>query len=459
MISIRRRLFIALLAATGMVWLSAVIWIQHSTRQEVSHVLDRRLEESARMVASLIGRQGLPGAVHDAQPGAGGLFGPDEPLFSRQLVCQVWGLDGRLKSESAGAPAEPLAAEAASGFSQRDIRTEAGLQHWRVYTYVDEALGIRVMVGDALAVREGLVNGVVIGLLAPALLILPVLALLIWLGVGRGLQPLSEFARLLRNRSAQDLRPLPAEGAAAELTPMIAALNGLFARVEGQREREQSFTAFAAHELKTPLAGLKTQAEIAAMAPDEATRAHALAQISRGVARTDRLARQLLDLTGAEAAAPPQEALSPLRQILSDVLQDLKNLSQNLGVPITCDLPPEAAEALVGPMLAPALRNLVENALQASPRGEAVSIRVGVAGEELRILISDRGPGIAPEDRPRITERFYRGRRQKSGGGSGLGLTIAEAAAARMGGSLTLAPAIGGGESAELRLPLRRGSA
>lgn len=455
MISIRRRLFIALLAATGMVWLSAVIWIQYSTRQEVSHVLDRRLEESARMVASLIVRQGLPGAVHDPQAGVAGVLGPDEPLFSRQLVCQVWGLDGSLKSESAGAPSEPLAAEAASGFSQREIRTETGPQQWRVYTYVDEALGIRVMVGDALAMRDGLVSGVVMGLLAPALLILPALALLIWLGVGRGLQPLSEFARLLRARSAQDLRPLPTKGVPRELSPMIGALNGLFARVEGQREREQDFTAFAAHELKTPLAGLKTQAQIAKMAPDEETRAHALRQILRGVERTDRLARQLLDLTAAEASEQPTGPCPKLGSIVKDVLRDLRDMAALRGITLRLELQSETEMACVGSLLAPALRNLVENALQASPEGEEVVLTAAVKDDALLLCVADRGPGIPDEDRPKITERFFRGGRPKSGTGSGLGLSIVEATALRLGGSLTLAPRADGGEEARLALPLR----
>ncbi|RRH73789.1 sensor histidine kinase [Falsigemmobacter faecalis] len=455
MISIRRRLFIALLAATGMVWLSAVIWIQYSTRQEVSHVLDRRLEESARMVASLIGRQGLPGAVHDPQAGVAGVLGPDEPLFSRQLVCQVWGLDGSLKSESAGAPSEPLAAEAASGFSQREIRTETGPQQWRVYTYVDEALGIRVMVGDALAMRDGLVSGVVMGLLAPALLILPALALLIWLGVGRGLQPLSEFARLLRARSAQDLRPLPTKWVPRELSPMIGALNGLFARVEGQREREQDFTAFAAHELKTPLAGLKTQAQIAKMAPDEETRAHALRQILRGVERTDRLARQLLDLTAAEASEQPTGPCPKLGSIVKDVLRDLRDMAALRGITLRLELQSETEMACVGSLLAPALRNLVENALQASPEGEEVVLTAAVKDDALLLCVADRGPGIPDEDRPKITERFFRGGRPKSGTGSGLGLSIVEATALRLGGSLTLAPRADGGEEARLALPLR----
>lgn len=407
------------------------------------------------MVASLIGRQGLPGVIHDREAGFAPALGSEEPLFARQLVCQVWGLDGELKSESAGAPAEPLAEKNGSGYSQRQIPTEAGLQEWRVYTYVDETLGIRVMVGDALAMRDGLVTGVIMGLLAPALFVLPALAFLIWLGVGRGLQPLSELTRLLRGRGAQDLQPLPTSGAASELTPMIGALNGLFARVEGQRAREQSFTAFAAHELKTPLAGLKTQAQIAAIAPDDDTRAHALRQILRGVERTDRLARQLLDLTAAEAKDYPPGACPKLGPIVADVLRDLVDMAAGRGVSLMSTLQLRTEAACVGPLLTPALRNLLENALQASPAGEAVSVSARMEEGFLIVTVSDRGPGIPDEDRSQITERFFRGARAKSGTGSGLGLSIVEAAARRMGGSLALAPRPDGGEEASLKLPLK----
>lgn len=193
--SIKTRLFSALLAATGVLWLSAVMWIQYSTREEVGHVLDRRLEESAKMVASLIGRQGLPETPLELSiEGDAAVLEAGSNLLSRQLICQVWGLDGSLKSGSAGAPEEPLAT-GASGFSEKTINTVEGPQVWRVYTYVDGDLGIRVMVGDALSMRDGLVRDVIVGLLAPALFVLPALALLIWIGVGRGLAPLSHMAK------------------------------------------------------------------------------------------------------------------------------------------------------------------------------------------------------------------------------------------------------------------------
>lgn len=448
--SIRRRLCLILLAATGVVWLSAVIWIQHSTRTEVGLVLDRRLQESAQMVASLIRRNG-------------GIAGPDAATlvdeapalpdtgrhdFARQLICQVWGFDGRLKSESDGAPTARLAEQA--GFSEREADGEV----WRVYTHVDAELGIRVMVGDARFMRDRLVQGVVMGLLAPTLLILPLLAALIWLAVRGGLAPLDRLAQALARRPATDLSPLGESRAPAELRPMIEALNGLFHRVEGLRERERSFTAFAAHELKTPLAGLKTQAQIATLAPDAATRDRALAQIARGVDRTDRMVRQLLDMTAAENAidagqAPAQDGA----RILAEVADALAGLAQSRGVTLRLETGGAEWRTTQAALLAPALRNLLENAILASPHGGTVEARLARDGESIRFSVLDRGPGISEADRPHVTERFWRGAANPSGGGSGLGLSIVAAAVQAMGGEMRLVPRKGGGEQAELILP------
>ncbi|SIQ97000.1 two-component system, OmpR family, sensor histidine kinase QseC [Paracoccus thiocyanatus] len=450
MSSIRGRLFVILLAATGLIWLSAVGWIQHSTRTEVGHVLDRRLQESAQMVASLIRRSGgiagpdSAGLVDEA-PALPGTGGHD---LARQLICQVWGFDGRLKSESDGAPSQQLAE--AEGFSEREVDGEV----WRVYSHVDREMGIRVMVGDARAVRDRLVHGVVIGLLAPALLILPLLAALIWLAVRRGLEPLDRLAQALSRRPATDLGALQARRAPAELRPMIEALNGLFRRVEGLRERERSFTAFAAHELKTPLAGLKTQAQVAVLAPDGATRDRALAQIAQGVDRTDRMVRQLLDMTAAENAidAAPACAQDGAR-ILAEVADDLAGLAQLRAVALQLDTGGAAWRTTQAALLAPALRNLLENAILASPAGGIVEARLMRDGETVRFCVLDRGPGISKADRPHVTERFYRGMAHPSGGGSGLGLSIVAAAVKAMGGELRLSPRAQGGEQAEIILP------
>lgn len=457
MTSIRTRLFLILLAATGVLWLSAVLWIQHSTRAEVQHVLDRRLQESARMVASLIARQG---GVSPDTAGAADLapiLGESGThVFSHQLICQIWGFDGELKSESAGSPQARLAGND-SGFSETTVTSDGQDEIWRVYTHVDKKLGIRVMVGDARAVREGLVRGVIIGLLAPALLILPLMAVLIWWAVGSGLYPLAALARHMKQRPATDLSPLADVNAPQELKPLLAALNGLFARVEGQRDREQNFTAFAAHELKTPLAGIKTQAQIAAMAEDPETRAHALRQIQRGVERTDRLVRQLLDMASADGAGPlPAGQTTSGQRLLDEVVQDLRPLAQSRD--ITLRLTPSHSDwsTQSSALLAPALRNLIENAILASPPESAVDIAMTQDDQTLRFTILDRGPGIAAADRAHITERFYRGSRPAGPHGSGLGLAIAAAAVERLGGELELRARAGGGEYAQIRLPVAR---
>lgn len=448
--SIRRRLCLVLLVATGLIWLSAVVWIQHSTRTEVGHVLDRRLQESAQMVASLIRRNGgIAGpdaaTLVDEAPA---LSYSDRHDFARQLICQVWGFDGQLKSESDGAPAVQPAEEA--GFTEREVDGEV----WRVYTHVDAELGIRVMVGDARSVRDGLVRDVAMGLLAPAMLILPLLAALIWLAVRSGLTPLDRLAAALARRKATDLGPIAEARAPTELRPMIEALNGLFHRVDTLRERERSFTAFAAHELKTPLAGLKTQAQIATLVPDAATRDRALAQIALGVDRTDRMVRQLLDMTAAENAidagqAPAQDGA----RILAEVADALAGLARSRGVDLRLETGETEWRTTQAALLAPALRNLLENAILASTHGTTVEARLARDGDRIRFSVLDRGPGISESDRPHVTERFWRGAANPAAGGSGLGLAIVAAAVQTMGGELRLVPRNGGGEQAEVILP------
>lgn len=455
--SIRRRLLVILLAGTGAIWLSAMVWIQHSTRTEVGHVLDRRLQESAQMVASLIRRNG-----GIAGPDAAGLIDaapalPDTGIhdFARQLICQVWGFDGQLKSESDGAPAARLAEQA--GFTERAVDGEV----WRVYTHVDEELGIRVMVGDARFMRDRLVQGVAMGLLVPAILVLPLLAGLIWLAVRGGLAPLDRLAGTLAHRRATDLGPLTETRAASELRPMIAALNGLFRRVETLRERERSFTAFAAHELKTPLAGLKTQAQIATLAADVATRKRALAQIVQGVDRTDRMVRQLLDMTAVEHATGSTGTGTGAEagaRILAGVAQELAGLARARGVTLRVDDGGTDWQCSQPGLLAPALRNLLENAVLASPAGATVEARMQREGDRMRFAILDRGPGISEADRPHVTGRFYRGAASPAGGGSGLGLAIVASATEAMGGELRLCPRPGGGEQAEITLPAGTGT-
>ncbi|WP_368667650.1 ATP-binding protein [Salipiger sp. PrR002] len=439
--SLRLRLFLILALATGGIWFSAVLWIEHSTRAQVQQVLDARLAEAARMVSSLLSDRRIAMAGEGA-PVAIPLDAHGD--YAHQLSCQIWSLQGSLVGQSEGAPQAQLSAAHGTGYSESTVDGET----WRVYTVENTTLGVRVMVGDSLAVRDKLVSGVIEGLLLPLAVILPLLAAAIWVSVGRGLAPMHRLAEALRLRSPGDLGPLPAGPVPAEMRPMRAALDGLFGRLAKAREAERDFTAFAAHELKTPLAGLRTQAQIARIAPDEATRARALQNIERSVDRTDRMVRQLLELSAVESAgeAPGHADLGRLSE---EICADLTPLAEARGVLLRSDVPQGASAPLraSGFLLHAALRNLVENAVQASPEGATVriSLQCGV------LRVEDAGPGIPPDLRARACERFVRG--TAGGDGSGLGLAIAAAAMDRLGGALELPQSCGQGQRAELHLP------
>jgi two-component system sensor histidine kinase QseC len=431
--SISKRLFIILALTTGLVWLSAVVWIYLSTRAEVERVLDARLMEAGRMVSSLIVSQEIRAdPAHDLPLRA-------HSAYDRQLSCQIWSLQGALIGRSDGAPDEKLS-EHEDGFSETVIDGET----WRVYAVTNEELGVRVLVGDSLWIRDRLVNDVIRGLLLPALLILPVLAGLIWLSVRRGLDPLRKIAGDLETRHASDLSPIEGRKTAREIAPVLQSLNGLFARVAGLRERARNFTAFAAHELRTPLAGLKTQAQVALASDDAAIRDQALRQIVVGVDRTGRLVRQLLDMSTIEAfdqverrsAVQAGPVLHVLAEELADPTRDVRvDISPQLDA-LSVEIEPE--------LFTLAARNLIENAVNHSPPGGVVRCLMSETGG---IVIEDDGPGIPDEELPRITERFFRGR-HKAAIGSGLGLAIVELALGRSGWRLQLRNRETGGLSA-----------
>lgn len=445
MTSIRSRLLTILIASTGLIWLFAVAWIYISTQAEVERVLDARLTEAARMVNSLLAERKVEMALAtDTADDAPVQFQFGDASYERQLSCQIWSLDGKLIGRSEHAPSGQLT-QSESGFSQSVINGET----WRVYSIENASLGVRVMVGDSIAVRDRLVGDVVKGLAIPAILILPFLAGAIWISVRRGMRPLNDMATALSSRAANDLQPLPQQSLPDEIVPAVHALNGLFQRVQEAREREKNFTTFAAHELKTPLAGLKTQAQVALASQDGDVHENALRQIAAGVDRTSRLVRQLLDLSSVEASdRAPNASSIRIADIVRRIAADMP--SENARISIGGDL--EASQSTDAVLLTLAIRNLIENALLHSQG----TVQVGIAQDahHLRVSVEDDGPGISEDELPRVTERFFRGR-SKSPTGSGLGLAIVKEAASRLDGRLIFENRLPSGLQATLELPAR----
>lgn len=444
--SLRLRIFMLLAAVTFLVWSAAAAWIYVSTRAQFEDVLDRRLIEAARMVGSLVADAGTP---FERQAAAGAL--PVNP-YSRQLSCQIWSLDGRLIGRSGGAPDEPLAA-GSSGFSERTV----GGEDWRVYSHVDTALGIRVLVGDNLAVRRSLVNDLITGLLVPALAGLLVLGLLIWTAIARGLAPLRAIARELEARDPGDFRPLRSGGGSPELQPMILSIDALFTRLGRLRASERHFIASAAHELQTPLAGLRTHAQIALMADDPVTKEKSLRRIETSVERTSRLVHQLLELAREEGATePPADNWISLAATIDKTREELATALERRNVRLACS--PAAGNAAVFMNengLALVLRNLIENANNHSPDHATIRIDLQKEGDKVALVIDDEGPGIPEAELERVKERFVRSAREK-GPGSGLGLSIVELVLGHSGATLRLSNRSVGGLRASIVFPRER---
>ncbi len=190
--SIRARLFAILIVSTGAIWLSGFAWIYLSSRVEITHLLDRRLMEAARMVVSLVAEPGSIEGGTGVLPPGGLESGASHVSYEHRLSCQIWAFDGHLVGRSSNAPMTKLG-EDVGGFSERVVDGHT----YRVYAEEDATKGVRVFVGDDLGLRQQVVSDLLRGLLVPAAVVLPLIALLIWISIRRGLRPLRRATQLL----------------------------------------------------------------------------------------------------------------------------------------------------------------------------------------------------------------------------------------------------------------------
>jgi len=421
--SMTARLFGLLLLATTVVWACGMAWIYAGSRQELERVLDARLEEATRMVTSLM----VSAGVHVTSGIAGARVANQSVTIHQQdanfrLACQIWSVDGRLVGKSSDAPMTQLT-HVDRGYSNRVIDGS----RWRVFAHVDPALGIRVLVGDSVQHRERLVRELMWGLAIPGIVVLAALSALIWIALREGLEPLRRLTAALAGRSPDALAPLDIGHSPAEIRPVVEALNALFDKVAAAREHERSVTAYAAHELRTPLAGLRTQVQIALAASDPATRYEALRNALTAVDRTTRMARQLLVMAQVDAteARAPQEWINAGSR-LKAVCEEVRKTDQPCSPLIDDSLygcrirvNPDAFHMVV--------RNLIENAMQHAPGTLPPRWSLIAAPAGALLTLEDFGPGIPDDELDLVTQRFFRGR-HKSAIGSGLGLAIADTA-------------------------------
>ncbi len=408
--SLRRRLLFLLSGTVLAAWLATAVFTYFDARKEIGEMLDAHLAQSAGLIAAQL--------EHELDDDRESTV-PRQYKHERKIAFQVWDRKGRLLLRSSSAPETRLQSRS-EGYGDAEIDGK----RWRIFSRWDESRHYLVQVGERYELRNELAESVASHLLHPLYFALPALALLIWLAVGAGLAPLAGIAREVAQRAPDNLAHLDAGNAPREISPLIAALNALFDRLRTSLEQERRFTADAAHELRTPLAAVKTQAQVALGATGEAERGRALANVVSGTDRAARLVEQLLVL----ARLDPQTALPPGQRV------DLQALAQQgvaelapaaAGKGVEAGLAPGEAAPVAGDavLLAVLLRNLLDNAVRYTPPGGEVEVSVKPAAGGVSLAVVDSGPGIPEAERGKVFDRFHRvlGTGEE---GSGLGLSI-----------------------------------
>ncbi len=437
--SLRRRLLAVVLAVMALGWAGVAGLAFRSTHDEADRLFDAQLRQVAETLAAIVAGGEARHVAHELDEHG--------ERYDLPVVYQVWRLEddddasrrggrrgepsgGALLVRSPSAPETALADEA--GFSQRTF----GDRIWRFYLVDHE--GYRVIAGQDHGERYRAAGALAWHLAWPILVGLPLIAAGLWWGVGRALAPVGRVAARVAALVPGRREPLGhQDGLPAEVDPLVAAIDKLIAQVAEVLDKERRFTADAAHELRTPLAALKVQAQLARRTQASDTRDRALDQVLVGVDRMTRLVEQLLTLARLDPAAPPT-GFVPL--ILADVAEAVCAELAPAAVANAQNIEFEGGPGEVAGQrdwLAILLRNLVGNALTHTPAGSRIQVATGSDAEGVWLAVRDDGPGIPATEREQLRARFARGA-GAGHEGSGLGLSIAERIAEVHGGCLAL---------------------
>jgi two-component system OmpR family sensor kinase len=408
-------------------------------RAQIRHVFDGELKQIARAVH--VREDWInAGRMRIARPG-----------FS--FSVRAYDRSGRMYFETVQ-PAIPP--EIAQTFDEGYQFVDATSGRWRLYTYFAPE-GI-VQVGQPLALRDALARDLSLRVVLPLLLLIPVLAIVIIWGLRQGLLPLKRTAQHVSQRDATALDPLPSSDVPGELLPLVDQINGLMMRLGQALDAQRSFLAIAAHELRSPVAALSLQAQVAERAPSELARQAAFAELRSGIERTTRLVQQLLDFARLERGLDQEAAERvDVARIVRETVGLYAPRADALGVDLGADTPPAAYVMGSDAQLRSMIGNLLDNALRYTPRGGMITAAVRGSSETLEVEVTDSGPGIPSLERERVFNRFHRVPGDRTPG-NGLGLSIVKAIVERHAGSLSLGDVHPGsdepGLSVRIKLPV-----
>lgn len=450
----RRQLLIGLITAIVLAWSVVFLYVMRVAEHEVEEIFDASLAQQARVLAALLsheaeeerdtriklenvlselGKETLQRSPtmaqiveeinsEDIEDDYLTLLHPDETKghpYESKIAFLVRYDDNRIMLRS---PNAPEFIQFQKGFHTRDAADTS----WRVFGLEDLDSGLRVLVAEKLLVRDETVRYILVNNLWPMLVALPLFALIIWVTVSRGMQPLNRVSETVEQRDPDSLQPIATDSVPSEIAPIVESLNRLFGRVSRTLENERRFTANAAHELRTPLAALKTYVQAKQLSEEGRIHAGFFSEILAAVDRATHLLEQLLALARADslrdAGRPDSEV--DLHAISIQVLAECGNEALKKGIDLSLKahvktMPLRGDATTLGILL----RNLVDNAIRYTPDGGHVEVDLKVEPGAALLRVSDDGPGIPEEKRQLIFERFQRGDATNVRG-SGLGLSI-----------------------------------
>ena len=456
-----------MLAPLLLLWPMSVLVTWLVAQNIANKPFDRQLGETARVLAQQIsvqpGAGGKPVARFRLPPSAAELLRADE---ADDIYYQVLGLRGEFINGDSSIPVPLDLQNGAAGevLFRDDTINNTAVRVAYLWVFVESAPGASaadgappgplVQVAETLGKRSRLATEIIKGVILPQFVILPLAVLLVWLALARGIAPLNALQKRIRGRESHDLSPLDERDVPEEVSPLVRAINDLLARLDKSMGAQKHFLADAAHQLKTPLAGLRTQAELAqreidAGKTDPQQLKKSLQQIARSSQSAAHMVNQLLAMARAEDkehSARKQEV--NIARLATETVRDFVPRSLEKRIDLGYEGPDSSNGARQQPaplvtghalLLREMIRNLVDNALHYTPAGGTVTVRVveDPFGQVVVLQVEDSGPGIAPAEREKVFQPFYRSLGTNVDG-SGLGLAIVSEIALQHEAEITL---------------------
>ncbi|MES9972084.1 MAG: ATP-binding protein [Candidatus Thiodiazotropha sp.] len=452
--SIRRRLLVSLISTIVVLWLIAAYFVYLAAHHEVEEIYDATLAQESRILATLMvheveedneARMNLHKIVQEL----------GEDFISRSYAFKHF-IDEFMADESERdyltmVPRERVSGhryEAKLAFLIKGINGRTYLRSnlpatfntftegynnqiidgklWRMYGLNEPSGQFQVQIGELMSVRQETVSEIVFNSLWPIIISLPMIGLILWIVVGSGLKPLKTIADKVEHRDPKSLESISTERVPREVVPMVTSLNSLFYRVQRVLENERRFTADAAHELRTPIAALKTLAQAKSLADESNGHTQFLDQVIRGVDRATHLLEQLLILARMDSQTLEHshveevdlhgETINVLAALGSLALaKDIELAYEGVNHPVMLSSYKPGIQIL--------LRNIIDNAIRYTPDKGEVCVKIEEHDSTIKIVVSDTGPGIPEDEQQGLYQRFRRGE-DTNIQGSGLGLSI-----------------------------------